>query len=113
MWGPVSFVLIGLTLVGAFLLYRYARDRADMPGASLDERQQQLRDRAWILSYQVLSIVVVALIAAVVIPVLGFGQAVQVDANLATAAAICLGVLLPLLPTAALAWIEPDEPEDE
>ena len=108
LWGPVTFLLIGVTLVGAFVLYRYARNRADLPGAGLDERERQLRDRAWILSYEVLAVVVVVLVAAVVIPVLGFGQLVTVDASLATAAALCLGVLLPLLPAAALAWIEPD-----
>jgi hypothetical protein len=111
-WGPVSFILIGLTLVGAFVLYDYVRDRADMPGGRLDERERQLRDRAWILSYEVLSVVVVALVAAIVIPVLGFGQTVTIDATVATAAALCLGVLLPLLPAVALAWLEPDSIEE-
>ena len=96
------------------MLYRYVRGRADMPGSGLDERQRQLRDRAWILSYQVLAAVVVVVIgAAVVIPVLGFGRPVTVDASLATAVALCLGVLLPLLPAAALAWLEPDPIEDD
>ena len=113
LWGPVSFLLIGVTLLGAFVLYCYARDRADLPGSGLDERERQLRDRAWILSYQVLSVVVVVMVAALVIPVLAFGQPVTVSADLATAAALCLGVLLPLLPTAALAWIEPDLREDD
>src|SRR5262245_4184403 len=54
-WGPISFVLIGATLVGAFVLYAFVRDRADLPGRGLDERERQLRDRAWILSYQVLA----------------------------------------------------------
>jgi hypothetical protein len=111
-WGPVSFVLVGVTLVGAFVLYRYVRDRADLPGGRLDERERHLRDHAWILAYQVLAAVVVVLVAVVVIPVLGFGQDVHIDGTLATAAALCLGVLLPLLPAATLAWIEPDFPED-
>jgi hypothetical protein len=111
-WGPVSFVLIGATLVGSFLLYGYVRDRADLPGRGLDERERALRDRAWILSYQVLAFVVVVLGAAVVIPVLGFGRSVTIDASIATAIALCLGVLLPLLPAAALAWLEPDPIEE-
>jgi hypothetical protein len=111
-WGPVSFVLIGATLVGAFILYRYVRNRADMPGVGLDERERQLRDRAWILSYQVLSLVVILVGAAVAIPALGFGQPVTIDAYLAGAIALCLGVLLPLLPAAALAWLEPDPIEE-
>ena len=67
-----------------------------------------MRDHAWILSYQVLAGVVVLIGAAVVIPVLAFGQTVTIDASAATAVALCLGVLLPLLPAASLAWIEPD-----
>lgn len=113
LWGPISFVLIGATTVGALILYRFVRDRADLASHRLDERERQLRDRAWILSYQVLSLVVVGLGAAIVIPVLGFGRPVTIDAQAATAAALCLGVLLPLLPAAALAWLEPDAPEDE
>ncbi len=112
LWGPGSFLLIGVTLVGAFVLYRYVRDRADMPGRHLDERERQLRDRAWILAYQVLALVVVVLAAAVVIPVLGFGKPLTIDATVATAIALCLGVLLPLLPAAALAWLEPDQLEE-
>jgi uncharacterized membrane protein len=112
LWGPVSFVLIGATLVGAFVLYRYVQGRADLPGANLDERERQLRDRAWILAYQVLAFVIVLLAAAVVIPVLGFGNPVTIDATVAGAIALCLGVLLPLMPAAALAWLGPDPIED-
>jgi hypothetical protein len=111
-WGPVSFLLIGVTLVGALILYSYVRNRADMPGTGLDEREQMLRDRAWILSYEVLSVVVVLLIGGIVVAVLGFGRTVTIDAGAATAGALCLGVLLPLLPAAALAWLEPDLPEE-
>jgi hypothetical protein len=112
LWGPVSFVLIGATLVGAFVLYRYVQGRADLPGANLDERERQLRDRAWILAYEVLAFVIVLLAAAVVIPVLGFGSPVTIDATVAGAIALCLGVLLPLMPAAALAWLGPDPIED-
>jgi len=111
-WGWASFVLMGVTLVGAYVLYRYVRGRADLADVGLDERERALRDRAWILSYQVLAVVVVVLGAAIVVPVLGFGHAVTVDATLASAVAICLGVLLPLLPVAALAWLEPDPFEE-
>ena len=55
-----------------------------------------------------LALVVVFLGAAIVIPVLGFGEPITLDASIATAVALCLGVLLPLLPAACLAWLEPD-----
>ena len=32
-WGPVSFVLVGLTAAGALILYRFVRDRADLGAA--------------------------------------------------------------------------------
>jgi hypothetical protein len=111
-WGPISFVLIGMTVVGAFVLYRFVRDRADMPGARLDERERLLRDRAWILSYQVLSAVVVLAVVVVGIPVFVFGRTVTVDAGLVNILALSVGVLLPVLPAACLAWIEPDSTAD-
>lgn len=111
-WGPVSFLLIGTTAVGSFVLYRFVRDRANMAASGLDERQRQLRDRAWVLCYEVLSAVVVAAVAVVAVLVLGFGRAVTLDATLVGAVAISVGVLIPVLPAAALAWIEPDAPAD-
>jgi len=112
LWGPGTFLLIGATLAGSIVLYRFVRDRADMPGPRLDERERQLRDRAWILSYEVLALVVVLLGVAVVVPVLGFGAPITIDATIAGAVALCLGVLLPLLPAACLAWLEPDPVEE-
>jgi hypothetical protein len=111
-YGMVTFLLIGTTLVGSLVLYRFIQHRADMPGTGLDERQRQMRDQAWILSYQILAGVVVAGVAVAAIPVLGFGQTIKLDGNLVGAAAISIGVLLPILPVAALAAIEPDEPAE-
>ena len=112
LWGPVSFILIGATVAGSFVMYLFVRHRADMPGTHLDERQRQLRDQAWILSYQVLSAVVVVGVATIALLVLAFDRTVVVDATLASAGALSIGVLIPVLPVAALAWIEPDEPEE-
>jgi hypothetical protein len=108
----VTFILIGITLAGSAILYRFVRDRADLRDARLDERQRQLRDRAWILSYQVLAVVVVAAVGVVAVAVLGMGREVRLDAALVSAVAITLGVLLPILPIAALAWLEPDAPAE-
>jgi len=112
-WGPVSFLLIGMTAVGAIVLYRFVRDRANLGSTSLDERQRQLRDRAWVLSYGILSTVVVALVGVLAILVLGMERVVTLDPNLMSAVALCTGTLIPLVPIAALAWIEPDQPEDD
>jgi hypothetical protein len=111
-WGPVSFLLVGMTALGSLVLYRFVRDRAEFPGRSLDERQRQLRDRAWVLSYGVLATVVVIGMGIIAVLVLGGGREVRLDGNLVSAAAISVGVLIPVLPVAALAWIEPDAPEE-
>jgi hypothetical protein len=112
-WGPVSFLLIGLTAMGAIVLYRFVRDRANLGSTSLDERQRQLRDRAWVLSYGILSTVVVVLVAVLAVLVLGMERVVILDPNLMSAVALCTGSLIPLVPVAALAWLEPDLPEDD
>jgi hypothetical protein len=109
-WGPVSFVLIGATVIGAAVLYWFVRHRAEIPGHGLDERQRQLRDRAWIMSYQVLSVVVVVGLSLIGVLVLGLGHELTVDPPLANALVLCTGTLIPLLPVAALAWVEPDVP---
>ena len=112
LWGPISFVLIGATIVGSFILYRYIRGRADLPGKGLDERERQLRDRAWILSYQVLSAVVIGVVIVLGIEVFLFDRPITVDPVLANALVLSVAVLLPVLPAAALAWIEPDAPAE-
>jgi hypothetical protein len=112
LWGPVTFVLFGATIWGAVLLYGFVRNRADMPGAGLDERQRLMRDQAWILGYRVLSAVILLATIAVGITVLGFGHAVTLDATTTTAIVLSVTVLIPVLPAATLAWIEPDPVEE-
>ena len=110
-WGPVSFLLIGSSLAGAFVLYMFVRDRANSP-SRLDERQRQLRDQAMVLCYQVLSGLIVLAVVWIGVAVLGMGRVVTLDATAVGAIAIVVGVLVPLLPAAALAWIEPDPPAE-
>lgn len=110
-WGPISFLLIGATAGGSLILYTFVRDRANIR-ADLDERQRQLRDRAMVLCYQVLSAVVILAVAGVAIPVLLLGHAVTLDGTVVGGFALTAGVLIPLLPVAALAWIEPDAPPE-
>lgn len=107
LWGPISFALILVTVAGALVLYAFVRDRANR-GARLDERQRMLRDRAWVLCYEVLSVVVVLGVAFAAVVVLGLGRDITLDGTVVGAMALCVGVLIPLLPVAALAWVEPD-----
>ena len=111
LWGPVSFALILATALGSFVLYAYVRDRANR-NANLDERQRRLRDQAWVLCYEVLSAVVIAVVAVISVMVLGFGRTVTLDGGVVGGLAICVGVLIPLLPVAAMAWVEPNAPSE-
>jgi hypothetical protein len=111
LWGPVSFLLIFVTVAGALVLYAFVRDRASH-GARLDERQRALRDRAWIFCYEILAAVIVIAVAVLAVVVLIVGRDVTLDGAFVSGLAICIGVLIPLLPVAALAWVEPDPPAE-
>jgi len=110
-WGPVSFALFAVTLVGAVLLYRYGRGRAESP-VGLDERERILRDRALAFAYRALSLCVILAVAVVAVGVLGAGAQVVLNASAVGALVVAVAVLVPLLPTAALAWLEPDAPPE-
>ena len=111
-WEPVSLLLIGISLVGGLFLYATIGDRANHR-ARLDERQRKVLDQAWVLAYGVLSAVVIAAVGIVGVLVLGMGKTLTVDGTVMTRVASCAGVLIALLPVAALAWVEPDPPAED
>ena len=101
-----------MTVVGYFVLFGYVGRRAAFPNADLDERQQQLRDRAWIVSYQVLSAVIIALVSVAAVKAFVLEQPITLDSAIVNMLILSVAVLLPVLPSAALAWIEPDPIEE-
>ena len=111
-WAPIAVVLFSISLIGVFAIYGYGQGRiGEGRGQALDERQRALRDRALVTSYGVATTVIglgvagVALLALQKPLVLGFGDLVPV--------VIGLGLYLPFLPFASLAWIEPDARTDD
>jgi hypothetical protein len=110
-WAPFAVIFMSATVLGLFAIYGYARDRAQM-STELDERERQLRDQAWILSYVVLSTVVVAIMGGLAFWLTFVGPLTLNFGDL-SGWFIALGVFLPTLPSAALAWLEPDEPADD
>lgn len=112
-WGPVVFLLILVSVVGAIVLYTYAGYRATRSDRGLDERERQLRDQAWILSYAVLSIAVVVGVLFASVVVMGFDRNITLDGRVMSGIATCFGVLVPVLPAASLAWLEPDPPAED
>jgi hypothetical protein len=111
-WAPIALVLMTGFVLGLFVIYGFARNRADPNDPSLDERQCDLAVRAWALSYGVVTWVVVAIAAVWALFVTSVGPMV-VGPEFLLPVAIGAGVYLPTLPLAVLAWIEPDAPADE
>lgn len=109
-WAPIALVLMAMTVVGCFAVYGFAGDRM-RGGARLDERERAMNDRAIVLSYSVLTTVVVAGLAWLVLA--AYGQPLVLDMATLTPILIAAGVFVPLLPFAALAWIEPDAPRGD
>ena len=107
-WGPFSFLLILVSAFGAIFTYAWAA-RSRKP----DERERQLRDRAWVLAYIILSVGVITAFLVASIIVLGLDRTIVIDGRVMSGAATCFGVLVPVLPYAALAWLEPDAPAED
>ena len=112
LWPPLAIVLMFGFAAGVFVIYAATRNRAEPTAIELDERQRDLAVRARALSYGVLlaGIVVVAAVWAVYVTSVG---PVTLGPELLLPVAIVVGVYLPVLPSAVLAWIEPDAPPED
>ena len=110
-WAPVGIVLFSMTVLGVVVVSGYAQDRFDKR-ASFDERQRGMVDRALIASYGVLTVVIVG-IAGVIAVYASFIGPVVLEMTAFSPWLIAIGVYVPLLPLAALAWLEPDAPADD
>ena len=67
------------------------------------DRRSSLDPQLWPLS-----VLVVNGVGVLCVLVFVFGRTIVLDGNLMVPVAISVGVLIPLVPVAALAWIEPD-----
>jgi hypothetical protein len=110
-WAPLSIVLFSATVVGLVAVCGYAQGRFDRR-ASFDERQRAMVDRAFIVSYGVLTTVIVA-IAGIIAVYASFVGPVVLEMTTFSPWLIAIGVYVPFLPLAALAWLEPDAPADD
>jgi hypothetical protein len=109
-WAPLAIALFAVTLVGVVGIYAYARGRADM-NADLDERQRHLRDQAWIVAYGIVTTVAALLLAALAL-ITSFNGPITIGMGDLVPFLIGFGLYLPLLPSAALTWTEPDPPAE-
>jgi hypothetical protein len=110
-WSVLLGALGLVALLGLFGLLRARRVLIQGSGV-LDERQRGVRDRAYFVAYRFLS--AVASVVAVYLCLAGVGWISALHLT-GTAAVLLAGgmVLLSLtLPSAIIAWTEPDPPED-
>ena len=110
-WAPVSIVLFSATLVGLVAVYGYGQGRMDRR-QRLDERQRTMVDRALVVSYGALTTLIV-LLAGILAVYLTFVGPLEVEMAVLTPWFVAIGLYVPFLPFAALAWIEPDPPTDD
>lgn len=112
LWAPFAIALMFGFAAGIFVIYGTTRNRAEPDAIELDERQRDLAVRARALSYGVLLAFIVAITALWAVYVTSVGP-VTLGPELLLPVAIVVGVYLPVLPSAVLAWIEPDAPPDD
>jgi len=110
-WAPIAIALFSATLLGLVVVYGYGQGRMN-ERERLDERQRTMVDRSMITSYGVLTTLIV-LVGGLVAIYLTFVGPITLDMGALTPWFIAIGVDVPALPFAALAWIEADAPSDD
>jgi hypothetical protein len=111
LWGLIVVVLFAITIVGLVVLYGYGRGRTGDAGP-LDERQQAMLDRALVVGYGAVITFAILVLGAVAV-YLSFVGPITITMNELGPIALGVALYLPLLPFAALAWIEPDAPAED
>jgi hypothetical protein len=112
LWAPFAILLLFGFAIGVFVIYAVTRNRAEPEAAELDERQRDLAVRARALSYGILLAFIVGVAGVWAIYVTNVGP-VTIGAESLLSVAVVVGVYLPMLPSAVLAWIEPDAPPED
>jgi hypothetical protein len=112
LWAPIAILVLFGFAIGVFVIYGVTRNRAEPEAIELDERQRDLAVRARALSFGVLLTFIVAIAGAWAVYVTTVGP-VTLGAELLLSVAIVVGVYMPMLPSAVLAWIEPDAPPED
>jgi hypothetical protein len=110
-WAPLSVALFSVTILGVVAIYGYGRGRLDRRDR-LDERQRAMTDRALVASYGIMTTVIVAIGGAIAVYA-SFVGPVVIEMTAFTPWLIAIGLYIPFLPFAALAWFEADVPADD
>jgi hypothetical protein len=106
--GVVGLVAILLTLFAIRRVYQFRSRLAQAPDAQLDERQLQIRDRAYVESYRIfVTVTIAALMVAGILPGL-LDHPLTFDYTVANFFVVGAVILSIALPSAVVAWREPD-----
>lgn len=106
--GVVGLVVILLTVFAIRRVYQFRSRLAQAPDDQLDERQLQIRDRAYVESYRIFAaITIVALVLVGIVPDL-LDHPLTFDYTVANFFVMGAVILLIALPSAVVAWREPD-----
>lgn len=110
-WAPIAIALFTITIVSVFALYGYGQGRMGYPKHSLDERQRAMHDRALVVSYGVVTTAVGIVLGG--LAGWAMNEPIVIEMSALVPFLIAAGLYVPVLPFAALAWIEPDPPSDD
>lgn len=98
--------LVALWAWGLTVVFEFRRRLANAPDGALDERERIVRDRAYLQSHRITSLVLAASgIASVAVLDAGTGIAAQDVTN----GLMTLMMAVVVLPAAVIAWQEPDD----
>ncbi len=103
-------VLLASWMWAVYVTYEFRRRLAQAPDGALDERERTVRDRAYLQSHRILTlgIFVVAVLALVLA-----NDVVTLDGGLLRSLLMAAGMGALVLPSAIVAWQEPDDLELE
>jgi hypothetical protein len=110
-WAPFAAALFGATIVAALGIQSFRR-RVDL-GSILDEREQHVRDQAWVDAYRILVVVIwTGLIGIGLLSIADADGSLMIGGTELALIVPAATLYLPLLPSAALMWREDDVPAD-
>lgn len=95
--------VVVLWLTSTWVVYEFRRRLAQAPDDQLDEREQTVRDEAYLISYRLLSVAVVTLVAGLLLlpPITGDAQ---VSTDVLLDVLFTLVIVAGVLPSAVVAW---------
>lgn len=113
-WGPIAGIIITIAAWGGWWLLRTSvRTVADLPDRFLDERQRQLRDRAYLEAYKIFGFIVTGLatIGLVAFTALSENDELTLTTQWPQAFGLVMFVILlaMTLPSMTLAWRDAGE----